>query len=136
MLTVASSWYLVGLACTVGLVNYPGFSLVDARSWPDFHRHHARRISWAVGPAWAAQAIGLVAWLLADHGVTHVDWWLCAAGAGAAVALTVLVAVPHHHHLGARFDSARAAALRRAHAWRTLCWAITAVAATLRWVSH
>ena len=126
-----ASWYLVGLSLTVGLVVYPAFDLVGEAQWAAYHHHHVRRITWAVGPAWLAQALGLVWWLLRDHHRPSATWLVSAMFALAAVVLTVARAIPLHDRLASRFDARVAQQLRLAHGWRTACWLVAAIAATV-----
>jgi len=130
LVTVVASWYLVGLSVTVALVVYPSFDIVDERSWPVFHRHHMARITWAVGAAWAAQALGLVWWFARSPHRLSLSWWLCAAGAAAAVLLTVGGAVRIHERLQETFDPRLGRTLRLLHGLRTACWLLAAVGAT------
>ena len=97
VLTAVSSWQLVGLAVTVATTTYPSFSLVGEKEWPDFHRVHSNRISFAVGGAWAAQAVGILWWFAA--GSRNVAFWLTAASALSAVVPTIGVAVQLHHQM-------------------------------------
>ena len=131
ILTALASWYLVGLSVTVGLVVYPSFSFVGAPEWPAFHRHHVARIAWAVGGAWAAQALGLVWWLVRRHGGISTTWWWCAAGATVSVLITATSALRLHDQLHSAFDPQVARALVRMHWLRTASWLVAAVAVTV-----
>ena len=130
IVTVISSWYLVGLSVTIALVVYPSFDLVDDASWPAFHRQHVARITWAVGPAWAAQALGLAWWLLRDPHLVTTSWWLSSLGAAASVVFTVGWAIRFHECLHTAYDPQLGRRLRRVHWWRTVSWLVAAVAAT------
>jgi len=116
LVTAAASWYLVGLSVTVGLVTYPAFSLVGDGQWPSYHRHHSARISWAVGVAWVAQAVGLL-------------WW-CGTATAAAVVITGLFAVGLHNRLGRERAPSALRSLNRVHTVRTVLWIVAALAVT------
>ena len=129
LMTSAASWYLVGLGVTVGTTIYPSFALVGDDEWPGFHRHHSDRISWAVGAAWVAQAVGIFWWFLS--GAQLAAWWVTGVTAFAAVALTVAVAVHLHNQLGTARSSVVLRKLRLVHSVRTVLWLISALAATM-----
>ena len=128
LLTALSSWYLVGLAVTVASTTYPSFSLVGEKEWPDFHRVHSNRISFAVGGAWVAQAVGILWWFAA--GSRNVAFWLTAASALFAVVLTIGVAVQLHHQLSTHRTEALLQRLRVVHLLRTAIWIGAAFSAT------
>jgi len=128
ILTVAASWYLVGLGLTVGLVTYPAFSLVGEEQWPPFHRHHSTRISFAVGVAWIAQAAGLLWWLAASPRLSG-EWIVCGAAAALAVLLTGVFAVGLHNRLSINRQPAHLRRLLVVHVARTVAWIISAAAA-------
>jgi len=130
LVTLISSWYLVGLGVTVALNVYPSFDFVDDDKWKAFHIHHSNRISWAVGVAWIAQAVGLAMWLFARPHATLIMWILCALCALGAVALTIFSAVPIHQKLARRFDSTLQSKLRNVHLLRTISWVLGALFAT------
>ncbi len=128
LVTVAASWYLVGLSVTVGLVTYPSFARVGDAEWVTFHDHHSARISWAVGGAWFAQIIGLVCWF--GRADTQIAWWVTVIGAVSAIAVTAFFAVDLHRQLSDARSARVLRRLRRIHAVRTICWLIAALAAT------
>jgi hypothetical protein len=129
LLTLASSWYLVGLGLTVGLVIYPAFSIVGEQEWPKFHQQHSSRISWAVGPAWIAQAVGLVWWFF-QGGQSSLWWWVSGVIAALAVALTALFAVPIHNEIASNKTEFLVKKLQRIHSLRTVVWVCGAVSVT------
>ena len=129
VLTSAASWYLVGLSVAVGTTTYPAFSLVGDDEWPAFHQLHSSRISWAVGPAWVAQATGILWWF--TSGVELVAWWFTAVLALAAVAVTAGVAVGLHRQVSVARGASVLRRLRRVHALRTVIWLGAAVAASV-----
>jgi len=129
LLTAASSWYLVGLSMTVGLVNYPAFQLVGEREWALFHKHHSEKIAWAVGSAWVGQAAGLI-WWFGLGGGGSILWWLTGSPAALAVALTAFSAVGIHNEISTDRQARNLHKLRIVHWVRTLCWVLAAV-----WVS-
>ena len=129
ILTSSASWYLVGLAVTVGTTTYPSFALVGDDDWPAFHQHHSNRIAWAVGAAWVAQAVGIIWWF--TSGVQAVAWWFTAVLALAAVAMTVGMAVDLHRQLSVARSAAMLRRLRVVHSLRTIAWLGSALAATI-----
>ena len=128
--TLISSVYLCGLSATVALVIYPSFAFVGEEHWLDFHRQHSTRITWAVGPAWLAQAGGLGIWLLRGPHQTWPSWIITATAAFAAVVLTMVAAVPIHSQLSHGFDETLHHRLLRYHWFRTLAWSLCAGGAT------
>ena len=128
VLTALSSWYLVGLAVTVATTTYPSFSLVGEKEWPEFHRVHSNRISFAVGGAWVAQAVGISWWFLA--GERTLAFWLTSVLAFLAVALTIGGAVNLHQQLSAKRTDGLLKRLRLVHLVRTLIWFGAALCAT------
>ena len=133
LVAAAAGWYLTGLAVTVALVVYPGFARVGADRWADHHRRHQSAITVAVAPAWAAEGIATVGWLVAavaDGGPAVPLALVHAVAAGATVALTVAAAVPRHTALAGGFDPVEHRRLTAAHRWRTVAWAAAAAVAT------
>ena len=128
VLTALSSWYLVGLAVTVATTTYPSFSLVGEKEWPEFHRVHSNRISFAVGGAWVAQAVGILWWFVA--GERTFAFWLTSVLAFLAVALTIGGAVNLHQQLSAKCTDGLLKRLRLVHLVRTLIWFGAALSAT------
>jgi len=128
VLTALSSWYLVGLAATVATTTYPSFSLVGEKEWPEFHRVHSNRISFAVGGAWVTQAVGISWWFLA--GERTQAFWLTSVLAFLAVALTIGGAVNLHQQLSAKRTDGLLKRLRLVHLVRTLIWFGAALCAT------
>jgi hypothetical protein len=120
---------LAGLAWTVAVVVYPGFSLVTDRSiWSAFHDAHSRRVAIVVGPPWAVQGVAAVGLLLTRP--AGVALWVAVAAATAALAMvgtTVLGAVPVHIGLGRGPDPQLLRRLRFWHWWRTAAWTGSAV---------
>jgi len=127
-LTALSSWYLVGLAVTVATTTYPSFSLVGEKEWPEFHRVHSNRISFAVGGAWVAQAVGILWWFAV--GERTLAFWLTAVLAFLAVALTVGGAVNLHQQLSTQRTDGLLKRLRFVHLIRTVVWLGAALCAT------
>ena len=130
VVTAASSWYLAGLSWTVSLVVYPAFARVGPREWQAYHLAHTRAIVPAVGPAWLAEAIGIVMWLSAPPNGTARPLAVCAVAAGATVVLTATLAIPAHAALATNFDRDAWIALQRSQSFRTAAWTIAALAAT------
>jgi hypothetical protein len=119
--------YLAGLAWTVQLVVYPSFREVGPTpAWPAAHAAHSRRITVAVGPAWAVQGGCVAALLLLRPGPLVL---LTAALAALTVASTVAVQVPLHARLSRGWDEAAATRLVRSTWLRTAAWTAGAVCA-------
>ena len=111
-ISAIAAWYLTGLSWTVGLVVYPSFSRVGEETWQEFHAHHARAITFAVGPVWFLQAVGLSLWLITMN-------------------LTILGAIPRHNRLTAKREVSDIQGLLYVHWWRTASWTLCAVASTV-----
>ena len=119
----------MGLSVTVGTTTYPAFSLVGDDEWPAFHQRHSSGISWAVGPAWVAQAAGILWWF--TSGGELVAWWCTAVLALSAVALTAGVAVDLHRKVSDTRSTSVLRRLRVVHTLRTGVWLGAALAATV-----
>ena len=119
----------MGLGVTVGTTTYPSFALVGDENWAAFHDQHSNRISWAVGPAWVAQAAGIIWWF--TSGAEVVAWWFTAVLALGAVAMTAGMAVDLHRQLGVARSTAILKRLRVVHSLRTVAWIGAALAATI-----
>ena len=122
---------LCGLTWTVAVVVYPGFveagEVTDTAGWQRIHAAHSRRMVWAVGPLWLVEGLAVAGLLVERPAAVPFGLILVAAVTGAAtVALTVLRAVPLHERLTPGFDPTLVGALRWAHGWRSLAWAIAA----------
>jgi hypothetical protein len=125
--TAAASWYLLGLGVTVGAVVYPSFELIPEATWFGFHTHHSRRISYAVGGVWFAQAVGLIFWWISQ--LDTAEWFYCAGAALASVIVTAVWAVVIHRELATGARRHLLERLRVVHVVRTVCWAISGIAA-------
>jgi len=119
-LLFASDLYLIGLALTVALVVYPSFHLVGDEQWSSFHRAHVRRMVFAVAPAWFAQCIGSLWWLV--FGPCRGCATANAAIALVAIGVTIAGAIPAHHRLERRHDSGDIQCLQMWHWLRTGAW--------------
>lgn len=104
-----------GFQWTVRVVVYPQFSRVPASDFPAYEAAHQRRLSFVVGPLFAALVV-TTALLLVLRPPT-VPWW---AAAGSAALLVIVLgttaglAVPLHRRLGAGWDIDAHTALVRA----------------------
>ncbi len=115
-----------GFQWTVQLVVYPQFALVPPAAFAEYERRHQRRISYVVGPLFAALIIG-AGWQLAAR-PAGTRWALAAAVlVGTILGVTAFVAVPLHRKLSAGWDPAAHRALLRADLVR--CLAATALLA-------
>lgn len=124
---LAATAYLAGLVWVVQLVVYPAFRVVGPTDrWADYHARHTVAISWAVGPAWLAQAVTVVALLVTDPSPLVL---LAALLAAATFAVTAAVSVPLHARLGRAYDDQVARRLVRTNWARTAAWTAGAAAA-------
>jgi hypothetical protein len=124
---LAATAYLAGLVWVVQLVVYPGFRLVGpTERWAGYHARHTTAISYAVGPAWLAQAVTVAALLLTDPSPLVL---LAAALAATTLVVTVAVSVPLHTRLGQAYDDAVAARLVSTNWLRTAAWTAGAAVA-------
>lgn len=123
---LAAAAAYAGFQWTVQVVVYRQFSAVPPDAFADYELSHQRRISYLVGPLFAA-LVGTVGWLIVDP-PPSIAWWATLL-AGAAVALilgvTAFGAVPRHRRLSVGWDAAAYHGLLRADLVRTL--AATAV---------
>jgi repressor LexA len=129
LLALVADAYLVGLGVTVALVVYPAFADVGAAQWPSYHARHVRTITWAVAPAWFAEAVATVGWLA----TSHLSTWsiLHALAAALTVVTTVVGAVPAHDALASGYRDDLGRRLRTWHWVRTFAWVATLVCASL-----
>ncbi len=131
-----SSWYLTGLSWTIGVVTYPGFSLIGTSEWHRFHEFHSRRIALAVGPMWAVEMLASALWVLRAPQGTQALSIVAGVAALSTVALTVFWAVPAHNRLSQAFSPKLSRRLGRAHSARTAAWTIAATCATIALSQH
>jgi hypothetical protein len=109
---LASSAAYAGFQWTVRVVVYPQFSAVLASDFADYERLHQRRITFVVGPLFAALVLAS-AWLIFDR-PQQVPWWAALAAAGlvaAILGITAFAAVPLHRRLSVGWDQATYARL-------------------------
>lgn len=128
LLAACAGWWLAGLGWTVHATAYPAFVDVPASRWAAHHAGHSRRITLAVGPAWAVQGGATVWWLITSFGLLSA---VHALGALAGVLLTVGLAVPAHQRLARGFSPSVHRDLMRANLVRSTAFTVTAVLATL-----
>ena len=131
IVSVATSWYLVGLTWVVDLVVYPAFSLVGPGELQRYHQSHRRSITFAVGPVWLVQGVAIAAWVFSGSSLT--EPWAIATGclAAAAVGVTIVKAVPAHDSLAERFDPPMFRRLLFWHRVRSLTWTVCAIVAAI-----
>ncbi|MET0865340.1 MAG: DUF1772 domain-containing protein [Nakamurella sp.] len=119
LLTAAAGY--AGFQWTVHVLVYRQFSAVPTSAFAEYERLHQRRVSFVVGPLFAA-LVGAAGWLLADRPPSLS--WLVAALPAVLVAviliLTGLLAVPLHRRLSARWDGSAYRSLLRVDLCRTL----------------
>lgn len=114
---------LVGLILVVQLVHYPLMAQVGAEAFPAYHRAHATRISWLVGPLMPTELVSAV-WL-ALLPPTGVEGWVPWAGVALVAVVwlsTALVQIPCHARLEGGFDAAVHRRLVRSNWIRTVAW--------------
>nr|MBA3525084.1 DUF1772 domain-containing protein [Geodermatophilaceae bacterium] len=107
---------------------YPAFADVAPDRWAAHHAAHARRISWAVGPAWAVQAGATAWWLVSQPGPLST---VHAVAAVAGVLVTAVWAVPAHQRMSDCFSPVVHRELLRANAVRAVVFTSAAVLATV-----
>lgn len=93
----ASTFAMTGLIWLVQLVQYPGFALVGASGFHDFHRHHCRRIGLLVGVLMPVEL--LTAMVLAWAGEPAWFWRSMLAALAGIWASTILWQGPLHGRL-------------------------------------
>ena len=117
---VAVSLY-AGFQWTVHLVVYPQLAGVPAPAFVEYERSHQRRVTYVVGPLFAA--LTLTTTLLCVQRPTGVPLW--GALASAALVMTIFgatgwLAVPLHRRLENGWDAAAHAGLARVDSVRVL----------------
>jgi hypothetical protein len=110
-----------GFQWTVRVLVYPQFAAVPPDRFAAYERSHQRRISFVVGPLFAAQAV-TTGWLLVDRPAgTSLALVLTAAGLyGAVLLVTALGAVPVHRRLDGGWDPVAHRRLLRVDALRVV----------------
>lgn len=126
-----------GFQWTVQVVVYRQFAAVPAAAFADYERLHQRRISYVVGPLFAALVLSAV-WLVADR-PAGVPMWLVLVAAGLVVVIlgiTGFAAVPQHRRLSAGWDAGAYRALLRVDLLRTvIATAVAGVAVVIALLS-
>jgi hypothetical protein len=126
-MTAASSCLLVSAAAyagfqwTVHVVVYRQFTAVPADAFTEYERLHQRRISFVVGPLFAALVLS-AAWLVVDTPIDVPAWLVLPAVGLVAVLLvvTAFAAVPQHRKLSAGWDDGAYRSLVRADLARVI----------------
>lgn len=127
VINVAATWLMVGLIWTMQLVHYPLFTKVGPQNWEDYHRDHARTITYIVGPTMLAEAatgLALLLWakrfpmsiqacLLVGAGLLLVNWLS-----------TIGVQVKIHNAISKNYDMALVGKLVASNWVRTIAWTL------------
>lgn len=94
-----------GFQWTVHVVIYRQFSAVPEHAFAEYERLHQRRISFVVGPLFAALVVS-VGWLLIDRPASVARWvaGLAAALVAIILGITAFAAVPLHRRLSGQWD--------------------------------
>jgi len=123
---LASAAAYAGFQWTVHVVVYRQFAAVPADAFAGYELSHQRRISYLVGPLFAA-LIGSVVWLILDPPPAVARWAAMVAGASVALILatTAVVAVPLHRRISAGWDEQAYRRLLRADLVRALAATVT-----------
>ena len=123
-----SSALYTGFQWTIRVLVYPQFDAVPAPAFVDYEGRHQRRVSFAVGPLFAALGVASVAVFVHPPAVSSRLLAPRRAGAvGAILALTALAAVPLHSRLGAGFDATAYRRLLAVDSARLACAAAATV---------
>jgi hypothetical protein len=121
----AATWALSGFVWAVQLVLYPLFAETGRGNFQAYHGRHMLRITFALTPLLAVEAITAI-WLLIAG--LRDPWFL-----GSLIPLafiyvsTWIVQVPLHFRLGAGFDAAVLQRLITTNRWRTAAWILRGV---------
>ena len=129
---LAAACAYAGFQWTVRVVVYPQLAAVghsDPWGFPAYAVAHQRRVTWLVGPLFAA-LVTTSAVLVATR-PTSVLAWACAAATLVVLGATWLGAVPCHRVLGAGWDGAAHRRLLRADGVRVAASSAQVVCALL-----
>jgi hypothetical protein len=119
---------LTGLIWTVQLVHYPMFGRVHRPDFEEFHRRHASRITWIVGPLMPAELVTAILLVAAPpESVPQAIPWIGLALVGVIWLSTAFLQVPQHHRLAKGYDAAAHGFLVRSNWIRTGAWTLRAV---------
>lgn len=110
-----------GFQWTVHVVVYRQFAAVPAAAFPAYEHLHQRRISFVVGPLFAA-LVASVGWLIIDRPEGVPEWAVLMAAALVLVVLAVtgFRAVPLHGRLSQSWDEGTYRSLLRVDLLRTI----------------
>jgi hypothetical protein len=118
----AATLYMVGLTWFVQVVHYPLFPLIGREDFPEYHRIHSSRTTWAVLPPMAIELLTSFALLLDPPGGEDV---LVVAGAVLALSTWLLTAAAAAAHASIGRDGLAPNPVKRlmVAGWmRTLAW--------------
>jgi hypothetical protein len=118
-----------GFQWTVHVVVYPQMAEVPAPEFAAYEASHQRRVTWVVGPLFAALVLSTVAVVVLRSQGPPWPAVIAAAGTVTVLAITAAAAVPLHRRLSGGWD---AAAHRRLTGWdaaRTAAASLQAAAA-------
>lgn len=129
---LAAACAYAGFQWTVRVVVYPQLATVghaDPWGFPAYAAAHQRRVTWLVGPLFAALVV--TSGVLAASRPTAVLAWACAAATLVVLAATALGAVPQHRVLAERWDGPAHRRLLRADGVRVAASSAQVVCALL-----
>lgn len=114
--------YMTGVIWMCQIAHYPLFADVGS-GMPAYQRRNRVRTTYVVGPAMLAELVA-AAVLLISRPAAIPAWtaWLGIALVAIAWAVTILLSVPAHERLSARYDAAALARLVRTNWIRTAAW--------------
>lgn len=125
LLHAAVTHAMLGVILVVQVVHYPLFRRVGLETYPTYHVHHMRRITWIVGPLMTAEL--LTAILLVWQPPPAVPNWQVWAGltlVGLIWGATGAVQVPLLRRLADGFDPDVHRRLVRSNWIRTVAWGL------------
>ena len=130
---VVSTAAYLGFQATVRVVVYPQFAHVPAGTFAAYVVEHQRRITYLVGPLFAALVLTTAAaFVRTGESVPAVTLFVQAGAVLTVLAATALLAVPEHRRLGAGWDVPAYRRLLHADTIRLIAALLACVAAVVR----